>query len=532
MISKPSDSETKRQLSFLNSFERKFQMLHREIQRLERMRQGGSAFAGNWPTDGLERTAKSLIGAGAVYGLTEISKWAEGFLSSLHGIRKNSTPPSDSEMAWLNEQVAELEQLQHNAIARVEKSPAGSSSISGGDMVFSKKKVDPFADMPSAPKGGVGRRDDGSKANDSDIEANAKRAEEAKKAEAKRAEEAKKAEAKRAEEAKKAEAKKTVPRPKKKKQDEVAKQQPPLKSQRMPLKSQRMPLKSQRMPLKSQKPPSIIPDVKGSGLFAESLPHQKTAPELNVPEEEAGRDTMPVEIDDIIDATQSEVTPLPISEGKKAPPLPPPPPRRGKWPYVAAAVLAVLLGVSLFFNVFGSSGAPARETQKETSSAPVAKVASPKQKQVDLSAKDVKRNGDDSAKDKTVASSEDTDTLKQGSAGDSEGTRNTEVVSSKAASASLKKTPKTNTDTATNVTTAVKKSVIPAGPTGVLKVSLPAGANSPVTIAVDGKKRGKAPRILKLSPGLHEVTFTMDGKNSLKMVSIKEGETKEVTPKF
>jgi len=70
------------------------------------------------------------------------------------------------------------------------------------------------------------------------------------------------------------------------------------------------------------------------------------------------------------------------------------------------------------------------------------------------------------------------------------------------------------------------------GPTGRLRISMPAGVTGEIRIYVDGQKKGKAPRILSLSAGLHEVRFEMDGKSKLKMVSIKTGVTSDVTPSF
>ena len=67
--------------------------------------------------------------------------------------------------------------------------------------------------------------------------------------------------------------------------------------------------------------------------------------------------------------------------------------------------------------------------------------------------------------------------------------------------------------------------------TGTLAVTVPAGAAGPIDVSVDGKKRGKAPLKLKLTPGLHEVVFSSGGKRTMRMVSVKEGATKSIAAK-
>jgi hypothetical protein len=71
----------------------------------------------------------------------------------------------------------------------------------------------------------------------------------------------------------------------------------------------------------------------------------------------------------------------------------------------------------------------------------------------------------------------------------------------------------------------------PAAEKGKLVISAPASAPGPIKVAVDGKPRGTAPLQVELKPGLHEVTFSVGGKRSLRMVSIKAGKTKSITAK-
>lgn len=70
-----------------------------------------------------------------------------------------------------------------------------------------------------------------------------------------------------------------------------------------------------------------------------------------------------------------------------------------------------------------------------------------------------------------------------------------------------------------------------AGGKGTLVVAAPADAPGPIKVAVDGKARGNAPVKVDLAPGLHEVTFTFGGERTIRMVSIKADQTKNITAK-
>jgi hypothetical protein len=65
-------------------------------------------------------------------------------------------------------------------------------------------------------------------------------------------------------------------------------------------------------------------------------------------------------------------------------------------------------------------------------------------------------------------------------------------------------------------------------PSGVLSISLPPYATSKIKVLIDGKPRGTAPLKVKLPVGIHELTFIMNGKRSLRMVSIKDGRIKSI----
>jgi hypothetical protein len=71
----------------------------------------------------------------------------------------------------------------------------------------------------------------------------------------------------------------------------------------------------------------------------------------------------------------------------------------------------------------------------------------------------------------------------------------------------------------------------PAATTGKLSISIGPDVAGPVAVSVDGAPKGNAPLSVELPAGLHEVAFTIGDKRTLRMVSIKAGETKGVVAK-
>ncbi len=69
------------------------------------------------------------------------------------------------------------------------------------------------------------------------------------------------------------------------------------------------------------------------------------------------------------------------------------------------------------------------------------------------------------------------------------------------------------------------------GTTGLLSIKVPPGVSGPITVSVNGSSRGKAPVDVRLTSGLHEVVYTHNGKRTMRMVSIKLGQTKVVQAK-
>ncbi|MCP4675499.1 MAG: response regulator [Deltaproteobacteria bacterium] len=69
------------------------------------------------------------------------------------------------------------------------------------------------------------------------------------------------------------------------------------------------------------------------------------------------------------------------------------------------------------------------------------------------------------------------------------------------------------------------------GTTGLLSIKVPPGVSGSIVVSVDGRSRGKAPLNVRLSSGLHEVVFTHNGKRTMRMVSMKLGQTKTIQAK-
>jgi len=110
-----------RQISFLTTFGKKFEGFRKEMERLERAVSVGGDHSGRWPTEGLERIARSLVGAGAVYGLPAVTDWARAFLERLNEIRGATTPPGDEDLSWLASKITELVNLQETALEIAEE---------------------------------------------------------------------------------------------------------------------------------------------------------------------------------------------------------------------------------------------------------------------------------------------------------------------------------------------------------------------------------------------------------------------------
>ena len=67
---------------------------------------------------------------------------------------------------------------------------------------------------------------------------------------------------------------------------------------------------------------------------------------------------------------------------------------------------------------------------------------------------------------------------------------------------------------------------------GLLSIGLPPGAKpNTIRISVDGRLRGKVPIKIRLSAGIHEIVYSLDGKRVMRMVRVNAGQTKEVTAK-
>ena len=554
MTRKMSALEARRQLSFLKSFDRKFQVLDRELQRLNRARNSKKTVSGGWPTDGLERTVKSLIGAGAVYGLKEISTWAREFLDTLGGIRSRKTPPTQKEMTWLADRIHVLDDMQREAVERAE------IILSGGELpetksdqrksaAASKDKSDAVAwehdgktVVSEKTDGGDAPRDSSEEVDDTWESPEDKKRESSVGVESRTVSDVKSSEP----------------------TELFVKSQPPGGPERtdvppLVLNANPNPNNARKREINETAPlglKALSTTNQKSALFAEDAPHVlvdgKSAVAHNAPDdtsESRGKpskerssddfvgssDTMPVDIIDILEVSADDGDdPLDMAN---APVLPPVPAESGVrmrkilWPAIAG-ILLLLLGVSLYFNLSksdnGTSNGEAARNDKTT----VAKSDAAKNnvKMATLNA-DTASDADDDTD--TLVDSENGGNAADKATAKKEKRRQIKSKSKARNQATPKKAAKENPtkEKSAPVTT----SPPPAsddGPSGRLRVSMPAGVSGEIRIFVDGQKRGKAPKILSLPPGLHELRFELDGKKQLKVVSIHEGATKDVTPGF
>ncbi len=154
----------RRQLGFLETFDKKYEGFRRELERLERLAAAGGPPAGGWPTEGLERIARGLVGAGAVYGLPTVTTWARGFLERLDAIHGATVVPSSLDFSFLAEQIGALTDIEAGLTraARMIVSPATAPSedADGGEIPGGTRTSNlpmPFIAPPAAtePRDGV-----------------------------------------------------------------------------------------------------------------------------------------------------------------------------------------------------------------------------------------------------------------------------------------------------------------------------------------------------------------------------------------
>jgi PleD family two-component response regulator len=106
----------RRRLSYLATFENKIHSLRRGLEQLERAAEGDTSSEGRLPTDELERVSRSLVSAGLVYGLDDVTTWANDFLSRVDEIRKGDTGASEEDVDWLASQILALQEIRDAAI--------------------------------------------------------------------------------------------------------------------------------------------------------------------------------------------------------------------------------------------------------------------------------------------------------------------------------------------------------------------------------------------------------------------------------
>ncbi|MBN2670325.1 MAG: hypothetical protein JXX29_01555 [Deltaproteobacteria bacterium] len=63
-----------------------------------------------------------------------------------------------------------------------------------------------------------------------------------------------------------------------------------------------------------------------------------------------------------------------------------------------------------------------------------------------------------------------------------------------------------------------------------LIINAPLGMTSRVAVSVDGQMRGYLPVLLKIDPGLHELTFVYEGHRTFQMVKLSSGQIARIVP--
>ncbi len=543
MTRKMSALEARRQLSFLKSFDRKFQVLDRELQRLNRARDARTTSPSGWPIDGLERTVKSLIGAGAVYGLADISTWAREFLDALGRIRARKTALPQEDMDWLADRIRVLEKMQHDAMERAEETISGRR------------------DSNPEPNGESAEEDTWKSAlADAETEENVDGIAERK---------ARLADAAHRFSQKKAPKPASLPRirgadvtGKPASTVQKIKGAPggtPVKSTKASAATTALfPENAPHVLEKASNgaPPVPVSDVLSSKPTDDGAENREHSADHDDNDDFVGSsDTMPVDIIDIVDVSEKVGLPRGDANGKSVVDSPPAPTsasertggkRRTLWP-LAAGVLLLALGVSLYFNFVGKaresetkspaattdSSGPSTEAQGD-SAAPVSDSAAALAVD-DMT--DTTSDTGDTVDSSSVEPSPDTGKSRTRAARNRGGRKaarkkTTAAQTSSPTDNAAKSSEAKSNENATGQSTGTSSTKSDDGPTGRLRISMPAGATGEIRIFVDGQKKGKAPRILSLSAGLHEVRFEMDGKSKLKIVSIKTGVTSDVTPRF
>jgi CheY-like chemotaxis protein len=110
-----SELGARRQLFFLGTFDKKLQILRRELERLQRAASESGMPGGQRSLNEVDRVVRGLVGAGPVYGVENITAWAKETLTRVEAIRQTNAPPTEEDLAWLASEIQELGRLREEA---------------------------------------------------------------------------------------------------------------------------------------------------------------------------------------------------------------------------------------------------------------------------------------------------------------------------------------------------------------------------------------------------------------------------------
>jgi CheY-like chemotaxis protein len=111
---------TQRRLGFLKTFDKKLEGLRRENERLHRLVENPRALGGAAALAGLERIVRGLVGAGPVYGLPEITAWAEEALEQVQALKEAGGVSGAASLSWIATAIVDLGSLRDEALAAID----------------------------------------------------------------------------------------------------------------------------------------------------------------------------------------------------------------------------------------------------------------------------------------------------------------------------------------------------------------------------------------------------------------------------
>ena len=477
----------KRKAGFLKSFGKRIDFLRRERERLARAMADPDILGDKPWIEQVERTVQGFIGAGPVYGITAVSDWAKRSLERIKSIKQAGTPPTEDDVNWITSITQELVVLHSEALGDIQ------DDLSPEELEANPLRVSmlPLGAFPSAKR-----------------------------------------------------LRNTMP-------PTAATEKPTEASHETPDGSHTLPTKSadaaELQDRDSSRDDEIVPaHVPSNQPLADSVSGYGTSPgsdgsepavEATVAVEASGSEnvekTIPLTVEDLTQvrgiAPRDQAAPLvsPLVSAEKS--------FRG-WKLLALG-LSVALLVSLYYNWKGY----ASKTDARPESITDTEITSAESTTAFSSSAEEGPN----AKNLPPADTEENPTAESPPPADvKEPPEKTEATASTAPKkVEKKKKPRSRSrsrakaksrrsgKSTTRDGSGDSVSPTPSKNTGVLSILAPPGKRGPVAITVDKRARGNAPVKLQLSPGLHEVIQTYEGRRIIRIILIQEGKTKTITAK-